>query len=211
MSRHVNQAPLQELRQDGSRAESRQSAPGSQLSNGQHLKGQIPASRAKGGSYERILRQQQLDRHQQSDQSQDRAVVAALQGIQVAANSAMVSRTQRVVRQRALAMQAQKRRSRDLWLACSICSAWLIMMAHSAWTGFMQNGFMQYESGAVGSLRPIDMIESSAQMLVMAMWFLPVSAAVLMLVWFKRSRDRGDNERLEQKSYRSMSRVQIAR
>lgn len=197
MSRNVNQTSLPELRQDGNRSESRQSAP--------------------GGSFERNLRRQQSDqngqsdRHGQSDQSQDRAVVAALQGIQVAANSALVGRTQRVVRQRALAMQAQKRRSRDLWLACSICSAWLIMMTHSAWTGFMQNGFMQYESGAVGSLRPIDMIESSAQMLVMAMWFLPVSAAVLMLVWFKRSRDRGDNERLEQKNYRSMNRVQIAR
>ncbi len=139
-------------------------------------------------------------------QQAQREMAAALQRIHVTANSTLVSRTQRVVRERALEMQARRRRTRDLWLACTICSAWLIMMTHSAWSGFMQS-----EASMLGSLQPVDLLESSAQMLVMAMWFLPVSVVVLMMVWFKRNRDRSDNERLDPKSYRAINRVQIAR
>lgn len=136
---------------------------------------------------------------QANPQPGHREIATALQGIRVTADSALVSRTQRVVRERALAMQAQSRRTRDIWLACAICSALLIMMTHSVWSGLMQ-----YDANAEALLNTADVLDSSAQLLVMVMWFLPVSAAVVAMVVFKRNRNRRDNERLEQQGYGSM-------
>ena len=131
--------------------------------------------------------------------AEHREIVSALQGIRVTADSVLVSRTQRVVRERALAMQAQRRRTRDLWLACLICSALLILMAHSIWSGLMQ-----FDATSTPVLNSADMLDGSAQLLVMMMWFVPVSAAAMALVVFKRSRNRRDNERLEHRAYGSM-------
>ena len=139
-------------------------------------------------------------------QELDPAVVSALQQINIAADATLVNRTQRTVRERALAMRAQRRRSRDLWLACCVCSALLLMITHSAWSGLAQ-----YDVGASGLLNPADILDASAQILVMMLWFLPVTAAVLMLVWFKRVRSQSEQESVRPGKYRAMPRVQTVR
>ena len=136
----------------------------------------------------------------------DPTLVGALQRINVPADAALVNRTQRTVRERALAMRAQRRRSRDLWLACCVCSALLIMITHSAWSGLAQ-----YDVNASGLLNPADILDASAQILVMMLWFLPVTAAVLMLVWFKRAHNRSEQDTSRSGNYRSMPRVQTVR
>ena len=136
----------------------------------------------------------------------DSALISALQTINVPADAALVNRTQRTVRERALAMRAQRRRSRDLWLACCVCSALVIMITHSAWSGLAQ-----YDVNASGLLNPADILDASAQMLVMMLWFLPVTAAVLLLVWLKRAHNRNEQESVRSGNYRALPRVQTVR
>ena len=132
----------------------------------------------------------------QEQMAEQREIVAALQGVRIVADSALVSRTRRVVQERALAMQAQRRRTRDIWLACSICSALLIVMTHSLW-----NGLMQFDATSDALPNSAQMLDGSAQLLVMMLWFLPVTAAVMALAVFKRTRNRRENERLEHTGY----------
>ncbi len=132
------------------------------------------------------VRTQDLTQEQMAEQ---REIISALQGVRVAANSALVSRTRRVVHERALAMQAQRRRTREIWLACCICSVLLILMTHSLWSGLMQ-----FDATSDALPNSAQMLDGSAQLLVMMLWFLPVTAAVMALVVFKRSRNRRGNE-----------------
>jgi hypothetical protein len=134
-----------------------------------------------------------------AEKQTDRNVVAALQGVHVAADAALVGRTQRIVRERAVAMQAQRNRWRHLWLACGISSALLVMIASAIWSVLSQY-----------NLAPAGVPDSSMQMMVLGMWFLPVSAALLMLVLFKRSRSRIENES-SQREYRAVQSAQIIR
>lgn len=134
-----------------------------------------------------------------TDQQAERKVVSAMQSVHVAADAALVGRTQRIVRERALAMRTQRNRWRHLWLACGVSSALLVMIASAIWSVLTQY-----------NLTPTDVPDSSMQMMVLGMWFLPVSAAILMLVLFKRSRSRTENESL-QREYRAIHRVQIIR
>ncbi|MHB1022805.1 MAG: hypothetical protein ACYC46_09785 [Acidobacteriaceae bacterium] len=134
-----------------------------------------------------------------TDPQAEYKAVSAVQSIHVTADAALVGRTQRIVRERALAMQAQRNRWRHLWLACGVSSALLVMIASAIWSVLTQY-----------NLTPTDVPDSSMQMMVLGMWFLPVSAAILLLVLFKRSRSRTENETL-QREYRAGHRVQIIR
>ena len=49
-------------------------------------------------------------------------------GVEHNARAAIVNRTHRVVRERALAMQTRKRAERDLLVPCLVCSVVLLLM-----------------------------------------------------------------------------------
>ena len=99
------------------------------------------------------------------------------------ARAVIVNRTHRVVRQRAVCMQAMRSRQRSLMLPLLLCSALLVTVCYAVWSEFEQS-----EISSTG------VPEASSQIFVLLMWFLPVSLAALGTVWLRSGRDGADDE-----------------
>ena len=101
----------------------------------------------------------------------------------VAARSVIVNRTHRVVREQALALQAQKQRTRSLWVPVAICSTLLLITCYAAWA--LLDGYDLVANGV---------LDGSYQMLVFLAWSLPVTILVVGLVWMQRVRTRSNGD-----------------
>lgn len=99
------------------------------------------------------------------------------------ARAEIVNRTHRVVRQRAVTRAAYRNRVRSLWVPVAVCSSLLVMLCYAAW-----NMLAQYD------LTPSGVPDSSDQLPLLALWFLPVCAAAIAMVWFRRSRNASESE-----------------
>ena len=105
--------------------------------------------------------------------------VGALDG----ARGRVVNRTHRVVREQALTMREQRSKSRSLWVPLAISSLLLVVILYAIWG--VLDGY---------DLTPNGIPDASDQLMVFMAWSLPVTAAVVGLVWFKRARTRADRE-----------------
>ncbi len=99
------------------------------------------------------------------------------------ARAEVVNRTHRVVRERARTLAVRRQRGRTLWIPLAVCSVLLLIISAAVW-----NVFDQYE------ISPTGIPDASAQMLVLLLWFLPVSTLLLVMVWFRRARISGGND-----------------
>ena len=93
------------------------------------------------------------------------------------ARASVVNRTHRVVREKALDMRAQRQRSRSLWVPLAISSVLVPLFCYATWG--VLDGY---------DLTPNGMPDASDQMMIMAMWMLPVTLIVVGIVWFRRTR-----------------------
>ena len=100
------------------------------------------------------------------------------------ARAAVVNRTHRVIREQALSMQAQRKRSRSLLLPLSICSALLLVICYAIWG--LLDGY---------DISPSGVPDASDQVLFILLWSLPVTAIVLGMIYLKR-RNRGGEQML---------------
>jgi hypothetical protein len=107
----------------------------------------------------------------------------AMDGMNAPARASVVNRTHRVVRERARSIAARRSRVRSLWIPLAVCSSLLIILSTAVWSILDQ-----YE------VNPTGVPDASNQFLVLLMWFLPVSMALLALVLFRRARKRADRE-----------------
>ena len=110
-------------------------------------------------------------------------VRSAIRQIDSAAVSARVNRTHRVVRERARTIQARRSHVRSLFVPLGIFSAFLIGICIAVW-----NVLDQYD------LEPSGTPTASYQMLVLLLWSVPVSAALMAVVWFRKSRLTSDGD-----------------
>lgn len=99
------------------------------------------------------------------------------------ARAEVVNRTHRVVRERARAIAVRRQHGRTLWIPLAVCSVLLLIISAAVW-----NVFDQYE------VSPTGIPDASAQMLVLFLWFFPVSAILLVMVWFRRARMATGND-----------------
>ncbi len=99
------------------------------------------------------------------------------------ARSVVVNRTHRVVREQALTLREQKSRSRSLWVPLTISSILMVAICYAIWG--MLDGY---------DLTPNGVPDASDQLMILLLWSLPVTAAILGMVWFKRARNRSDSE-----------------
>jgi len=99
------------------------------------------------------------------------------------ARSVVVNRTHRVVREQALTIREQKSKTRSLWVPLGISSILMVMICYAIWG--MLDGY---------DLTPNGIPDASDQLMILLLWSLPVTAAVMGLVWFKRARTRSDSE-----------------
>jgi len=118
-------------------------------------------------------------------EDQDREVTQAFRGAVMAtgARSVVVNRTHRVVREQALSMREQKSKTRSLWVPLGISSILMVAICYAIWG--MLDGY---------DLTPNGIPDASDQLMILLLWSLPVTAAVMGLVWFKRARTRSDSE-----------------
>ena len=114
----------------------------------------------------------------------------ALRGVPAVAHSGVVNRTHRVVRERAKVMQQKRNRERSLMVPLIICSVLLTLSVLAVWTGMYQYQAVEAVEADVTSLATTD----NNHFLVVLLWFVPVSVAVLTTVWVRRSRNNADDE-----------------
>jgi len=109
--------------------------------------------------------------------SDEIAVRAGIRSFSPAANAAMVNRAHRVVRERARTLKERRSKIRSLWLPLTIFSSLLIGVCIAVWTVLEEYEFAATDSQVTGY-----------QAVVPLLWSIPVSAALLAVVWFRQSR-----------------------
>ena len=104
---------------------------------------------------------------------------AALSDANTPARASVVNRTHRVVRERAKTMAARRSRVRSLWIPLAVCSSLLVIICTAVWSAL-----------DAYDVTPGGVPDASNQFLVLCLWFLPVSMALLAVVLFQRARKR---------------------
>ena len=99
--------------------------------------------------------------------------------VNLPARGNVVNRTHRVVRERAKSMAARRSRFRSLWIPLAICSSLLVIICTAVWTAL-----------DAYDVTPSGLPDASNQFLVLCLWFLPVSMALLAVALFQRARKR---------------------
>jgi hypothetical protein len=112
-------------------------------------------------------------------QDRDSLKKAVLSGTNTAARASVVNRTHRVVRERAKTMAARQSKMRSLWIPLAVCSSLLVIICTAVW-----GALDAYDA------TPNGVPDASNQFLVLCLWFLPVSMALLAVVLFHRARKR---------------------
>lgn len=118
-----------------------------------------------------------------SSEESPSVVRMAMDGMNAPARASVVNRTHRVVRERAQSIAARRSRVRSLWIPLAVCSALLIILSCTVWSILDQ-----YD------ITPTGVPDASNQFLVLLLWFLPVSIALLALVLFRRAHKLADRE-----------------
>jgi protein-S-isoprenylcysteine O-methyltransferase Ste14 len=108
-----------------------------------------------------------------------------LGSLNVTARASLVNRTHRVVRERAKQMASRRKRIRSLMVPMAVSAALLVILVTAVWTLFDE-----YE------VSPTGVVDSSDQYMVLLVWFLPLSVALLGMVWFTRIRGRRSGSEL---------------
>jgi hypothetical protein len=103
----------------------------------------------------------------------------ALTDVNVSARASVVNRTHRVVRERAKTVAARRSRVRSLWIPIAVCSSLLVIICTAVWSAL-----------DAYDVTPNGVPDASNQFLVLCLWFLPVSMALLAVVLFHRARKR---------------------
>ena len=104
---------------------------------------------------------------------------ATLTDANASARASVVNRTHRVVRERAKTMAARRSRVRSLWIPLAVCSSLLLIICTAVWSAL--DGY---------DVTPSGVPDASNQFLVLCLWFLPMSMALLAVVLFHRARKR---------------------
>jgi hypothetical protein len=120
------------------------------------------------------------DAFEQSESKEARSFVrSTMTGVDMPARASVVNRTHRVVRERATTMAEQRNRVRSMWIPLAVCSSLLVILCTGVWSAL-----------EAYDVTPGGVPEASNQFLVLCLWFLPVSMALLAVVLFHRARKR---------------------
>lgn len=104
---------------------------------------------------------------------------ADMGSMNIAARASLVNRTHRIVRERAGQMSSRRKKIRSLMAPLAVSAAMLIILVTAVWALFDE-----YDLSSNG------VVDSSDQYLVLLLWFLPLSLALLGMTWWSRTRSR---------------------
>jgi hypothetical protein len=124
-------------------------------------------------------------------QSEESAVFArtALGSMDATARARVVNRTHRVVRERAVVLQTRRSRVRSLMVPLILCSAFLILGAVALWSGLYQYQAAEAAGTVQADVTALAANDANNQFLVVLLWFVPVSLALMAAVWLRHSRN----------------------
>lgn len=92
------------------------------------------------------------------------------------ASASLVNRTQRIVRERAVTIRAQKTKVRSLMIPLTVSAGLLLAVVCAAW--IMLDEY---------DVAPVGLPDASQQLLVIMLWCLPISVIALAVVAFRRA------------------------
>jgi hypothetical protein len=118
----------------------------------------------------------------------------ALSSVAVVARAGVVNRTHRVVRQRARVMQARRSRARSLMVPLILCSVLLILTAVAVWSGLYQYQAAEAAEAVQADVAALATSDANNHFLVVLLWFVPVSIALLGTILFRRKLNGADHE-----------------
>jgi hypothetical protein len=113
--------------------------------------------------------------------------------IPIGARAGVINRTHRVVRERAKAMQEKRDRERSLMAPLILCSVLLTMVALAVWTGLYQYEAAEAVEAMQSDVTALATTDNN-HFLVVLLWFVPASVALLATIWVRRSRNNVDDE-----------------
>jgi hypothetical protein len=128
----------------------------------------------------------------QSSAKHSSFVRSGMGGIDPAARASLVNRTHRVVRQRAKVMQERRSHVRGLMVPLIICSALLILVIVAVWSGLYQYEATEAAEAVQADVAALAANDANNHFLVVLLWFVPVSIALLAAVWLRRVRGSAD-------------------
>lgn len=120
-------------------------------------------------------------------------VRSVLSSVELGARGTVVNRTHRVVRQRAKVIKARRSHVRSLMLPLVVCSVLLILSAIAVWSGLYETQ-AQAATEAMQDVAAWTAWDVNDEFLVVLMWFVPVSLALLGTVWLRRAHGSTDHE-----------------
>jgi len=120
---------------------------------------------------------------QSPSHSTEAFIRSSIRGVAATANASVVNRTHRVVRERAKVMQTQRSMMRGLLLPMLLSSTLMLMLLFAVWSVLDQYDIVSSE-----------MPPTSNHFVMLLLWFLPASAALLAMVWVRRSRNSSEAE-----------------
>lgn len=135
-----------------------------------------------------------MDRESNSELQASAAILGrdGLAGMGRTSRGSVVNRTHRVIRHRAAQMQQRRNYLRSLMLPLTICSALLVLTIFAVWSGLYQ-----YQADAVDAVQADVAAFASGDMvnhvMVLMMWFVPVSLTLLAIMWARRMRNGADS------------------
>jgi hypothetical protein len=143
-------------------------------------------------SFESAIDSKQFAESGRNDSARDTRQL--LNGTAVGARASVVNRTHRVVRERARAIEERRRNVRSLLIPLSVCSALLILLGVAVWSGLDQSQTVAAVRAIPAEVSSPTGPDSASQLLLALLWFVPMSVALLAMVWSRRSRRNTNQE-----------------
>jgi hypothetical protein len=119
---------------------------------------------------------------------------AALSSVNTAARGGVVNRTHRVVRQRAKAMQERRSYMRSLLVPLALCATFLTLTCVAVWTGLYQYQATEAAEAVEADVAALANFDANNHFLVLLLWFVPVTLALVGAVVFRRVRSGAGQE-----------------
>ena len=117
---------------------------------------------------------------------------SAREGIDLGARACVVNRTHRVVRERAKSMHERRSKARSLMIPLIVCASLLLLTFFAVWSGLYQYPAAEAAEAVQTDVAALAASDANNQFLVILLWFVPVSLALLGAVWFRRGRNSTD-------------------
>jgi len=117
---------------------------------------------------------------------------SAQEGVMLGARACVVNRTHRVVRERAKTLHERRSKARSLMIPLIVCATLLLLTCFAVWSGLYQYQAAEAAGAVQSDVAALTLNDANNEYLVVLLWFVPVTLALLGAVWLRRTRNGAD-------------------